>query len=149
MEEELNRERNTPPNQNSLPASRRAQYWAVFWQPLPEAGGRIAIALVFRDTGGPAWMRFDERFSKVLRLYPDLDREALKFDLESLRRDLHSSVDVEATLNSYGPQLAASSPPRIASPISSQIVEMLLSRYVYPREKRTALVEEPERTLML
>lgn len=136
MEEELNRGNNKALNQNGLPASRSAQYWAVFWQPLPEAGERIAVALVFQEADGPAWIRFDPRFSKTLRLYPDLDQAALSFYLESLRRELHSSGDVEATLNSYGPQLAVSAPRRIASPISRRDIEMLLARYVYPSKER-------------
>ncbi|SPF49395.1 hypothetical protein SBA4_4050009 [Candidatus Sulfopaludibacter sp. SbA4] len=114
-----------------------AQYWVLFLQPLPEAGERIAVALAFHDSGKRAWIRFDDRFSKVLRLYPDLDQGALRFYLESLQQDLNSCDDTEGTLNSYGPQLAVSSPRRIASPISGQVVEMLLRRYVYPPEERS------------
>lgn len=130
-------------NQRDPAEPRTAQYWIVFLQPLPEAGERIAVALVFRDVQKRAWIRFDDRFSKALMLYPDQDQSALRFEFESLQQDLDSCDDVEATLNSYGPQIAASSPRRIASPISPQVVEMLLRRYVYPPTERSVPLVDP------
>jgi hypothetical protein len=143
MEEELSGGNPASSNQEDSAEPRTAQYWIVFLQPLPEAGERIAMALVFRDVQKRAWIRFDGRFSKVLMLYPDQDQSALRFDLESLQRDLDSCDDVEATLNSYGPQIAISSPRRIASPISEPVVDMLLARYVYPSRERSAPPVDP------
>jgi hypothetical protein len=143
MEEDLSGPNLTSLNRRDSAEPRTAQYWIVFLKPLPEAGERIAMALVFRDVQKRAWIRFDDRFSKVLMLFPDQDQSALRFDLESLQRDLDSSDDVEATVNSYGPQIAVSSPRRIASPISQQVVEMLLARYVYPSRERSAPLVDP------
>jgi hypothetical protein len=134
MEEELNGRRDIPLNQKA--ETDAARYWIVFLQALPEAGERIAIALVFRDQRKRAWVRFDGRFSKALKLYPDLDTSALNFYLESLQRDLNACDEVEDVLNSYGPQIEASNPRRIASPISEQVVEMLLARYIYPAKEQ-------------
>jgi hypothetical protein len=138
MEEELSSGNRTSLNQKDSPGPRTAQYWIVFLQPLPEAGERIAVALAFRDVQKRAWIRFDDRFSKALMLYPDLDQSTLQFYFESLQRDSDSCDDVEATLNSYGPQIAVSSPRRIASPISQPVVDMLLARHVYPSRERSA-----------
>ena len=107
-------------------------YWILFLQPLPEAGERIAVALVFRDIGGRPRVEFDRQLSKALRMYPDLDRDSLVFYLDSLQRELHSSHDVEVTLRSYGPQISTSSPRQIASPISEKIIKMLVAKYVRP-----------------
>src|SRR5260370_30762531 len=117
MEEALSGRSSPSLNQKDLAEPQTAQYWVVFLQQLPEAGERIAVALVFREARKPAWIRFDDRLSKVLMLYPDLDQGALKFYLESLQQDLNSSDDAEAILNSFGPQIVVSSPRRIASPI--------------------------------
>ena len=141
MEEELNGRNGASSSQKDLAEPSPAQYWVLFLQPLPEAGERIAVALVFCDERKRAWIRFDGHFAKVLLLYPDLDRSALQFYLESLQHDLDSCDDVQVTLNSYGPQLAVSSPRRIASPITGQVVEMLLRRYVYPPADRAEIVD--------
>ena len=116
--------------ESQLKPERGSKYWVLFLQPLPEAGERIAIALVFHDEGGRPRVEFDRSLSKALELFPDLDKDGLLVYLDSLQRELLSSCDVESTLNSYGPQISASSPRRIASPISEKVVEMLLARYV-------------------
>jgi hypothetical protein len=134
MEEELNSRLRIPLNQKAEPDA--AQYWIVFLQPLPEAGERIAIALVFRDLRKRAWVRFDSRFSKALKLYPDLDERALNFCLENLQRNLNACDEVEAALNSYGPQITGANSRRIASPIAQHVVEMLLARYIYPSKEQ-------------
>jgi hypothetical protein len=110
----------------------RGKYWILFLQPLPEAGERIAIALVFCDIGGRPRVEFDRRLSKALKMYPGLDSDGLVFYLDSLQRELHSSRDIDLTLSSYGPQISTSSPRRIASPISDKIIQMLLAKYVRP-----------------
>jgi hypothetical protein len=137
VEEELSVARCTGLNRESGAEPRSAQYWAVFLQPLPEAGERIIIALVFRDVRGRPWIEFDHHFMKALTLYPDVDSGTLRFYLESLQHDLDASDNVEAVLNSYGPQLAVSGPRRIASPISRQVTVMLLGKYVHPSRKRS------------
>jgi hypothetical protein len=108
------------------------KYWVLFLQPLPEAGERVAIALVFHDKADRPVVEYDPAFSKALKLYSDLDADGLRFCLESLEADLRSSKQIEATLNSYGPQISASSARRIVSPVSEQVIEMLLARYVFP-----------------
>jgi hypothetical protein len=115
--------------------SRAGRYWILFFQPLPEAGERIAIALVFESGKGRTTIEYDPTFTKVAKVFPDADPQALAFSLESLRADLDSPDEAETILNSYGPQIAASPVRRIAVPISSATIEMLMIRYVFPAEK--------------
>jgi hypothetical protein len=136
MEEEL-----APQTRESLSRSVSSEpgvenYWVVFLQPTPEAGERVAVALAFRDERGRTWIEFDGSFSRALALYPDLDPDAARFYLDSLQRDLNSSDDIERTVNSYGPQISASTVRRIASPIGRQVIEMLLAKSVYPSKAR-------------
>jgi len=120
------------------------RYWVLFLQPLPEAGERVAIALVFCDKADRPVVEYDAAFSKALKLYSDLDADGLRFCLESLQTDLQSSEQIEATLNSYGPQISASSARRIVSPVSEQVIAMLLARYVYPSKGKRARKERKD-----
>jgi len=121
------------------------KYWVLFLQPLPEAGERVAIALVFDDKAHRPVVEYDPAFSKALKLYSDLDTGGLRFCLESLRADLRTSDQIEATLNSYGPQVLASNARRITAPVSEQVVEMLLSRYVYLSKGKHARKERRDK----
>jgi hypothetical protein len=114
---------------------REGKYWVIFYQPLPEAGERIAVALVFEDPKSGATVEYDPTFAKLKRVYPDVDPEVLAFYLDSLRNELHSSNQVEVILNGYGPQLEPSSARRIHVPVSQGAIEMLMARYVSPLKK--------------
>ena len=120
------------------------KYWVLFLQPLPEAGERVAIALVFYDKTDRPVVEYDPDFSKALKLYSDLDTDGLRYCLETLKTDLRSTDQIEATLNSYGPQVSASNARKIASPISEHVIEMLLARYVYPSKGKRARKERKD-----
>jgi len=113
-------------------------------QPLPEAGERVAIALVFYDKTDRPVVEYDPDFSKALKLYSDLDTDGLRYCLETLKADLRSSDQIEAILNSYGPQVSASNARKIASPVSEHVIEMLLARYVYPSKGKRARKERKD-----
>jgi hypothetical protein len=116
---------------NSL-SQQVGRYWVLYLQPLPEAGERIALALVIDDPQGPTVL-YDPKFAKVRKLYPELDADTLQFYMNSLDRELRSGqpADIETVMNSYGPQISASTPRRIALP-ASESAEMLLSKYIFP-----------------
>lgn len=117
------------------------QYWVLFYQPLPEAGERIALALVFQN--GQIQVEYDPAFTKVSKLFPDADAAALAFSLDTLRQDLRSAESVQVVLNSYGPQFATSEPRRLALPVQPATIKMLKARYLYPA-KRLRSKPEPE-----
>ena len=106
------------------------KYWVLFYQPLPEAGERIAMALVFQH--GQIQVEYDPAFTKVGKLFPDADPAALAFCLDSLRHDLRSADSIQAILNGYGPQFATSEARRLALPVQPATIEMLKARYLYP-----------------
>ena len=90
-------------------------------------------------------MEYDPAFSKALKLYSDVDTDGLRYCLETLQTDLRSSDQIEATLNSYGPQISASNARRIVSPVSEQVIEMLLARYVYLSKGKRARKERKDK----
>jgi hypothetical protein len=114
---------------------RAGKYWILFYQPLPEAGERIAIALVFEGEKGRARVEYDPKFAKVLKMYPDGDPEGLAFCLDSLQADLDHSSVTDAVIGLFGPQIAASEARRIASPVTPNVIQMLMNRYVFPATK--------------
>lgn len=120
------------------------KYWVLFYQPLPEAGERIAIALIFEANRGPATVEYDPTFAKLVKVFPDADPQALAFSLESLSGELRTSNQVEGVINAYGSQLAASPARRIGVPVPDGAIDMLMGRYVYPvkRKKRARSHED-------
>ena len=119
------------------------KYWILYFQPLPEAGERIAMALLFQEGRGGGVVRFDATFAKVLQVFPDADPQLLAFYLESLQKGLADmSVDVEAELNAYGPQIAASPARRIAAPLAEATVIMLMERYLLPVKRKRRAQED-------
>ena len=121
------------------------KYWVLFLQPLPESGERVAIAVVFHDKAERPVVEYDPAFAKALKLYSDVDTDGLRYCLETLQTDLRSSDQIEATLNSYGPQISASNARRIVSPVSEQVIEMLLARYVYLSKGKRARKEQKDK----
>jgi hypothetical protein len=107
------------------------KYWMLYYQPNPEDGERITIALLLQQSGRRD-VRFDPTFTKVRKLYPTVDVESLNLLLESLRDEIETSSDPEMVLSSYGPQLLASNARRVATPITDEMADMMLGRYVFP-----------------
>jgi hypothetical protein len=116
-------------------------YRLLYYQPAPETGERIAIALLLED-GRNAFLHYDEHFAKLRRVYPWLDLAVVKFYLEDLRAALNKSTNIEATLNLYGPQLVASDSRRIALPITETLVDLLIHKFVLPAAKAANVREE-------
>jgi hypothetical protein len=121
-------------------------YWILYFQPLPEAGERIAIAIALQDKYGIR-LEYDRKFSKVHKLYPGVSTEALFFFLESLREELSSlqaNQDPSLVLASYGPQVMPSAVRVVALPITDQVIFMLLRKYVLPMKPGQQTVEPQE-----
>ena len=109
------------------------RYWLLYYQPRPEDGERIALALIIEEDGR-ARLHFDSEFSKIRRLFPATDVEGLRFVLENLRSDLVGVSEISSVLGAYGPQIIASSARKIILPISNEIVLMLLEKYILPAQ---------------
>lgn len=114
---------------------RVGKYWLLYYQPLPEAGERIAIALVFEDSRRGATVKYDPTFAKAAKVFPNLDRSNLAFFLDSITMELVSSTSVETVLGMYGPQVAASPTRKIEIPVTPSAIDVLMSKYVFPAKK--------------
>jgi hypothetical protein len=118
------------------------RYWILYLQPAPEAGERIAVALVLEDESGTR-VEYDHKFAKVRKVFPGFDVDVLTFYLENVRRDLTATKtkdDTASILGSYGPQLMASVVRRVAIPITNEAIMMMLNKYVLPAKADQTLV---------
>jgi len=111
------------------------QYWLLYYQPVPETGERIAVGLILQDRGRHPQVEFDAKFSKVLKVFPATDPDTLAFYFQSLAEQLERGAPVESTLNAFGPQLVASKSRSVISPISAEILDHLVARYLLPVKK--------------
>ena len=114
---------------------RVGKYWLLYYQPLPEAGERIVIALVFEDSKGGAAIEYDPTFAKAAKVFPNLDSSSFEFFLDGLRVALVRASSVETVIGMYGPQVAASVARKIAVPVTRSAIEVLMTKFVYPAKK--------------
>jgi hypothetical protein len=122
------------------------QFWILYLQPEPESGERIAIALAIRENGFVS-LDYDNRFSKAQCTFPSFDSKLLQFYLQSMERDLasHRGDPVELILSSYAPQIAISSPRRIATPLNASTRLNLLKKFVLlPSREKVAAVKRDD-----
>lgn len=119
------------------------RYWVVYYQPLPEAGERVAAALVFTDGPGRTVVEYDPDFAKVRKLFPNADVQTLAFYMRSMQSDLNDSADPASVLSAYGPQLAVSAARRVATPLDSAKIDLLKSRYLFPEKAKGARKRAP------
>lgn len=115
--------------------SSMGQYWLLYYQPVPETGERIAAGLVIQDRGKRSQVEFDSKFSKVLKVFPSTDPDTLAFYFQSLAEQIDRGTSIESTLNAFGPQLVPSKPRNVISPVSAEVVNHLVARYLLPDKK--------------
>src|SRR5690349_17544822 len=107
-----------------------ATYRLVYFQPEPEDGERVCIALLF-NFGRDLDLLYDRDFPKLKCLAPDVDPALVNFYLEEMVNVLrHSQSDVDVLIGSRTPQLAASEPRRVSWPLSDSARLQLIARFL-------------------
>ena len=86
-------------------SSLAGSYRLVYFQPVPEYGERVCIALVFNGEKG-AEVLYDPTFSKLKCLAPQIEPEAIKIYLETLSDNLKSTQsDPSWLIHNFTPQM--------------------------------------------
>jgi len=124
--------------------SQTGHYWLLYYQPVPEAGERIAVGLILQERGRRPQVEFDAKFAKVQKVFPATDPETLAFYFQSIAEQLEHGAPIEATLNAFGPQLVTSKSRSVMSPISAEVLEHLIARYLLPIKKGRKKREKPD-----
>lgn len=115
-----------------------ASYRILYFQPDPEDGDRIAVAiLVYHERD--IEILYDRKFPKLRHLAPGIEPELVSFYLEDLRRTL-TKVDseIDERLRQHAPQLVASEERKLAWPLSEKAKLYLIERFLQPRRKLAA-----------
>ena len=124
--------------------SSKGNYWLVYYQPVPETGERIAVGLILQDQGRRPQVKFDTKFSKILRVFPTTDPATLAFYFQNIAEQLELGGPIESTLNAFGPQLVPSKARSVVSPISAEVVDHLIARHLLPVKKLRGKRDQPD-----
>lgn len=114
---------------------RVADYRLVFFQPEPESGERLCIALLFSEENGKRTLLYDNRFARVHCFAPMFEVDLLRFLMRSLDEQLRDQdLKVEQVLLGLGSQLSLSAERRVIAPITQEAKMHLLERFVIRKE---------------
>jgi hypothetical protein len=116
--------------------SRLGTYRLLHFQPDPEDGDRVCVALLVQD-GDRYTILSDKKFPKLQCIAPSFEPELVRFYLEDLETGLRKSPgEIDFLLQRFVPQLLASEERRLSLPLSESQKFQLLERFVVGRRKR-------------
>lgn len=117
-----------------------AQYRLLYVQPDPDRGDRVCVGVLFRESPRRISVLYDQDFTKLRCVAPDVDQDLLRLYLTDFRSTVERSHDdLEIALKRYGPQVTASVDRYVASPITDRVKQLLLERFAMPKRGATAL----------
>jgi len=112
-----------------------AQYRLLHFQPDPEDGDRVCVGILLEE-GRTFRVLFDKRFQKLRCIAPDFETELVSFYLRDLEDSLDRSPgEVDIALRRCVPQLLASEPRLIVTPVTEAMKLRLLARFVSPAKE--------------
>lgn len=107
-----------------------ASYQLVYFQPDPEDGERVCVALLFvadRDVD----LLYDSDFRRLRCLNPGIDPSLVQFYLEDLASSLKQrGRDLDALLLEQSPHLVTSPKRRVTWPLTNQLRLQLIERFL-------------------
>jgi hypothetical protein len=107
-----------------------ASYRLVYFQPDPEDGERVSVALLY-TANGDADVLYDPAFSKLKCLAPDIDPDIVKMYLEELKTSLRArGADVDTLARQYAPHLTTSEKRKLSWPLTDELRVHLLQRFL-------------------
>lgn len=118
-------------------------YRLLHFQPEPEDGERVCVGILLSEPGRISVL-YDHKFTKARCVAPLLQSEVLKFYLDELEAKLRKSdaTELSPMLLRLSPQLAASAPRQLVSPVTENLKIRLLQRFVLSVSTPTALREK-------
>jgi hypothetical protein len=117
-----------------------ASYRIVYFEPNPEDGDRVAIALLF-TANNDTDVLYDPLFPKLKCLAPHVDSDIIRFQLDHMSGRLRDrSVDRETFVAQQAPQFTTSRQRKVTWPLSNEARMRLVRRFLskegsaYPAE---------------
>jgi hypothetical protein len=107
-----------------------ATYRLVYFQPDPEDGERVCVALLF-NARREVELLYDPEFPKLRCLAPHLDPSLVRVYLDDMAESAkRGSSDVESLIKRHAPQLVTSEARRCAWPLSNSARSYLIRRFL-------------------
>ncbi|HEV2884666.1 MAG TPA: hypothetical protein VGW36_07395 [Pyrinomonadaceae bacterium] len=114
-----------------------ASYRLVYFQPDPEDGERVSIALLFQANGGVDLL-YNTDFPRLRCLAPSTDPNLVQMYLDDLADRLrHDQLNVDAIIRRHAPQIMTSEPRKVAWPLTDAARLYLMKRFLH-KEKVAA-----------
>lgn len=124
-----------------MESSLKAFYRLVYFQPKPEDGERICIALLF-NYGRDVDLLYYPDFPRLRCLSPHIDPQLIQFYLDDMTSTLRQNPEsIESDLKRHTPHLLASPVRRIAWPLTNEARIYLMKRFLGVEGKRAQMVE--------
>jgi hypothetical protein len=123
--------------ENSLKAS----YRLVYFQPKPEDGERICVALLL-SYGRDVELLYYPDFPRLKCLSPRIDPQLIQFYLDDMASTIRDNPEgIESHIKRHTPHLLASAVRRVAWPLTDEAKIYLMKRFLGVEGKNTQVVE--------
>ncbi|SRR6266404_656928 len=107
-----------------------ASYRLVYFQPDPEDGERVCVALLF-NTQRDVELLYDSEFPKLRCLAPHIDTDLVKIYLDDMEANLkRAPSDVDLLIRRHSPQLVTSEARKAAWPLTNTARMHLMRRFL-------------------
>ena len=107
-----------------------ASYRLVYFQPDPEDGERVCVALLF-NTQRDVELLYDRAFPRLGCLAPHIDRDLVRMYLEDMESNFKNDpMNVESLVRRRAPSLVMSEPRKAAWPLTDQERQYLMRRFL-------------------
>jgi hypothetical protein len=121
-----------------------ASYRIVYFQPNPEDGDRVSVALLF-TANNDVDILYDHAFPKLKCLAPHIDPDIIRYQLDYLATGLRErGADQNSLVAQQAPQLTTSEPRKVAWPLTNQVRMRLVRRFL-SKEGYVSSTEAAER----
>jgi hypothetical protein len=121
----------------------KRSYRLVYFQPNPEDGERICVAIVAEEDGHYSLL-YDSSFPKLTCFAPAQEKIMLKLYLDELEHSLQSASheDEGAILRRFGPQIIFSERRVLLSSLTEVVKKRLLERFILTQQKSRLLIAD-------
>lgn len=118
-----------------------AAYRLVYFQPDPEDGERVCVALLF-NTKRDVELLYDRHFPKLRCLAPHIDPDLVRIYLEDMEAACkRAPSDVDSLIRQHAPQLVTSDVRKSAWPLTDEARLYLMERFL-AKEKHSELAAQ-------
>ncbi|HEX3105334.1 MAG TPA: hypothetical protein VHQ22_12875 [Terriglobales bacterium] len=121
----------------------KRSYRLVYFQPNPEDGERICVAIVAEEDGNHSLL-YDASFPKLACIAPTREKIMLKLYLDELEHLLQSASDESegAILRRFGPQIIFSERRVLLSSLTEVVKKRLLERFILTQQKNRLMIAD-------